>query len=133
MPGSQELLVGLARQMYDDIRFITEHNPTQVVDDDTARVFNTLLLEVQQTFRSQPLVFSFNEMAARTVTSMKQEIQHIADSAAIHQAQRLVAEEPNRIPAYTIEIDIIEKLKRIYYFAKRMAKTVETDEDETVS
>ncbi|EGV19732.1 Na/Pi cotransporter family protein [Thiocapsa marina] len=74
-----------------------------------------------------------NEMAARTVTSMKQEIQHIADSAAIHQAQRLVAEEPNRIPAYTIEIDIIEKLKRIYYFAKRMAKTVETDEDENVS
>jgi phosphate:Na+ symporter len=74
-----------------------------------------------------------NELAARTVTSMKQEIQHIADSAAIHQAQRLVAEEPNRIPAYTIEIDIIEKLKRIYYFAKRMAKTVETDEEENAS
>ena len=27
-----------------------------------------------------------NEMTARTVTSMKQEIQHIVDSAAIHQA-----------------------------------------------
>jgi phosphate:Na+ symporter len=66
-----------------------------------------------------------NELAARTVTSMKQEISRIADSAAAHQAQRLVAEEPNRIPAYTIEIDIIEKLKRIYYFAKRMAKTVD--------
>jgi phosphate:Na+ symporter len=66
-----------------------------------------------------------NELAARTVTTMKQEITRIADSAAAHQAQRLVAEEPNRIPAYTIEIDIIEKLKRIYYFAKRMAKTVD--------
>ncbi len=65
-----------------------------------------------------------NDLAARTVTSMKQEISRIADSAAVHQARRLVAEEPNRIPAYTIEIDIIEKLKRIYYFAKRMAKTV---------
>jgi phosphate:Na+ symporter len=74
-----------------------------------------------------------NELAARTVTSMKQEIQRIADSAAVHQAQRLVAEEPNRIPAYTIEIDIIEKLKRIYYFSKRMAKTVETDEEESAS
>ncbi|MBK1724991.1 Na/Pi cotransporter family protein [Thiocystis violacea] len=70
-----------------------------------------------------------NEMAARTVTSMKQEISEIADSAAAHEARRLVAEEPNRIPAYTLEIDIIEKLKRIYYFAKRMAKTVETVED----
>jgi phosphate:Na+ symporter len=70
-----------------------------------------------------------NEMAARTVTSMKQEIQRIADSAAVHEAQRLVAKEPKRIPAYAIEIDIIEKLKRIYYFAKRMAKTVELDEE----
>jgi phosphate:Na+ symporter len=69
-----------------------------------------------------------NEGAARTVTAMKQEIQQIADSAAAHQAQRLVAEEPNRIPAYTIEVDIIEKLKRIYYFAKRMAKTVDVTE-----
>lgn len=70
-----------------------------------------------------------NEMAARAVTSMKQEISDIADSAAAHEARRLVAEEPNRIPAYTLEIDIIEKLKRIYYFAKRMAKTVETLEE----
>jgi len=69
-----------------------------------------------------------DELAARTVISMKQEISSIADSAAAHEAQRLVAEEPKRIPAYAIEIDIIEKLKRIYYFAKRMAKTVETEE-----
>ena len=66
-----------------------------------------------------------DEPAARTVTAMKQEITRIADSAAAHEARRLVAAEPNRIPAYTMEIDIIEKLKRIYYFAKRMAKTVE--------
>ncbi|MFD2113689.1 Na/Pi cotransporter family protein [Thiorhodococcus fuscus] len=69
-----------------------------------------------------------NEIAARTVTSMKQEIARIAESAAAHQARRLVAEEPNRIPAYTLEIDILEKLKRIFYFAKRMAKTVDGDE-----
>ena len=68
------------------------------------------------------------DLAARNVTSMKQEISRIADSAAAHEAQRLVAVEPKRIPAYTLEIDIIEKLKRIYYFAKRMAKTVETEE-----
>jgi len=69
-----------------------------------------------------------DELAARGVTAMKQNISRIADSAAAHEAQRLVAAEPKRIPAYAIEIDIIEKLKRIYYFAKRMAKTVETDE-----
>jgi phosphate:Na+ symporter len=42
----------------------------------------------------------------------------------MHEARRLVAEEPNRLAAYTLEIDILEKLKRIYYFAKRMAKAV---------
>ncbi len=66
-----------------------------------------------------------NIPAARAVMDMKQEITRIADSAALHQARRLVAEEPNRIPAYTIEMDIMEKLKRIYYFAKRMAKSVD--------
>jgi len=65
-----------------------------------------------------------NEEAAKLVIDMKHEISNLADSAAAHQAARLVAEEPNRIPAYTIEIDIIEKQKRIYYFAKRMAKSV---------
>ncbi len=65
-----------------------------------------------------------NKEVARTVIDMKDEISDLADSAALHQAQRLVADEPNRIPAYTIEMDIIEKQKRIYYFAKRMAKTV---------
>jgi len=58
------------------------------------------------------------------VIRMKDEIQKLADSAAEHQAGRLVAEEPNRIAAYTTEIDIIEKQKRIYYFSKRMAKSV---------
>lgn len=65
-----------------------------------------------------------NELAAQAVLSMKGEITQTAESAAVHEAQRLVAEEPNRIPAYTIEMDIIEKQKRVYYFAKRMAKTV---------
>ncbi|MGB5200724.1 MAG: Na/Pi cotransporter family protein [Sedimenticolaceae bacterium] len=66
--------------------------------------------------------------AAASVTHMKDEITRIANSTAVHQAQRLVADEPNRIVAYTIEVDIEEKLQRIYYFAKRMAKTVEPAE-----
>jgi phosphate:Na+ symporter len=60
--------------------------------------------------------------SARIVVDMKQEINDLADSAAMHQAQRLVAEEPNRLPAYTIEMDVLQNLKRIYYFAKRMAR-----------
>jgi phosphate:Na+ symporter len=60
--------------------------------------------------------------AARMVVEMKQDINRLADSAALHQAERLVAEEPNRLPAYTVEMDVLQNLKRIYYFAKRMAR-----------
>ena len=55
---------------------------------------------------------------------MNDEIEKIAGSAMAHEAARLVAEEPNRIPAYIIEIEIIDKQKHIYSVAKRMAKTV---------
>ena len=41
-----------------------------------------------------------------------------------HLGRRLVAEDPNRLAAFRVETDIIENLKRIYYFAKRIAKTV---------
>jgi phosphate:Na+ symporter len=58
------------------------------------------------------------------VTSLKKEISALADSAAIHESKRLVVNEPQRIEAYTIEMDITEKLQRIYFFARRMARTV---------
>jgi len=74
-----------------------------------------------------------NPRAAETVIAMKQEINQLAGSAAVHQAQRLVAQEPKRLPAYTIEMDITEKLKRIYYFAKRIAKTVHPTVEHTES
>ncbi|MEL0585601.1 MAG: Na/Pi cotransporter family protein [Candidatus Thiodiazotropha sp. (ex. Lucinoma kazani)] len=78
-------------------------------------------------------VSQLNSQVAQSVIAMKEEINKMAESAAVHQASRLVAEEPNRIAAYTTEVDIIEKQKRIYYFAKRMAKSVippdEIDED----
>ncbi len=65
-----------------------------------------------------------NEAAARLVLAMKDEVSSLVDSAIAHEARRLVTEEPNRISTYTIEMDIIENQKRIYYFAKRMSKSV---------
>lgn len=73
-----------------------------------------------------------NLAVAKSVIKMKDEIVKLSDSAAVHQAARLVADEPKRIPAYTIEVDIVEKQKRIFYFAKRMAKTVLNEKGEDV-
>ncbi len=65
-----------------------------------------------------------NVEAAHQVVAMKKEINRLVNSAAVHQAQRLVAEEPNRLPAYTVEMAFLRNLKRIYYFTKRMARAL---------
>lgn len=65
-----------------------------------------------------------DEQTARSVIALKGDINAKVESAAMHQAQRLVADEPNRLETYSVEMDLIEQLKRIYYFAKRIAKTV---------
>ncbi len=69
-------------------------------------------------------VMTDDAVAASKVIKMKEDLSRLAEWVAVHQADRLVVDEPNRLRCYTIEVDIVEKLKRIYYFAKRMSKTV---------
>ena len=45
-------------------------------------------------------------------------------AAEEHQAQRPVAHEPRRLPTYTVEIELIEKLKRIDNYSSQMTKYV---------
>ena len=73
-------------------------------------------------------VMENDQQAAQEVIALKADISRLMESAAMHESRRLVAAEPNRLAAYTLEIDIIEKLKRIYYFSKRMAKSVMPEE-----
>jgi phosphate:Na+ symporter len=73
-------------------------------------------------------VMEDDQRAAQEVIALKADIGRLSESAAMHETRRLVAEEPNRLAAYTMEMDLIEKLKRIYYFAKRMAKAVVPEE-----
>ena len=39
-----------------------------------------------------------------------------------HQVQRQAAHEPRRLPTYAIEIELIEKLKRIHDYSSQMTK-----------
>ncbi|MGW8264961.1 MAG: Na/Pi cotransporter family protein [Longimicrobiales bacterium] len=65
-----------------------------------------------------------NAEAAQAVVAMKEAVNSLADSATLHEAQRLVADEPRRLEAYSLEVDILKNLKRVYYFSKRMARGV---------
>ena len=65
-----------------------------------------------------------NQDAAGIVVKMKKEINRLAAEAALHGAERLVADEPNRMASYAVEMNVVENLKRIFYFCKRMARTL---------
>ncbi|MDP2483218.1 MAG: Na/Pi cotransporter family protein [Candidatus Palauibacterales bacterium] len=107
-------LVRLGRSRLDDGVHVSEAT-TGVLEEFHAAVSRALdmaLLAVSQK----------NESAAAEVVGMKGEINRLASSAAIHEAHRLVAHEPGRLPTYTFEVDVLESLKRVYYFAKRMAR-----------
>ncbi len=97
--------------------------PTQVVLTD----FHQVVMDAVAAAIRAVSEDSYEE--ARSVVDMKKEIMRIANSAATHEARRLVANEPHRIEAYTVEMDIAEKLQRIFYFARRMARTIQPDEE----
>ena len=97
---------------------ISISNSTQVVLEN---LHETITLTVELACKA---VADNDQKAAQEVISKKGDITRFMESAAMHEARRLVAEEPNRLAAYTLEIDILEKLKRIYYFSKRMAKAI---------
>ncbi len=60
--------------------------------------------------------------AARRVSKMKSDIRELERAAAIHEAERLVADEPNRVATYRFETDLLANLKRVYYFTRRIAR-----------
>ncbi len=61
---------------------------------------------------------------AQRVAERKPEIQRAAAAAARHGAARLIADEEKRVVTYAIETDILEDLRRVFYYAKRIAKGV---------
>ena len=97
------------------------------ISDSTREVLTAFHQNVIGTYTTSiQAVTQDNKNAAKAVISMKDEIYTMAKDASAHLAERLTVDEPNRIKAYTIENDIIEKQKRIYYFSKNIAKTVIT-------
>jgi phosphate:Na+ symporter len=97
----------------------------------TIKVISEFHLEVSRAMQSVVTAIDHRDSeSAQRVVDMKPLIQRLADTAARHQAQRLVAKEGNRLPTYAAEVDIIEELRRVYYYAKRIARVVLESEAE---
>jgi phosphate:Na+ symporter len=103
------------------------------ISEATQKVINTVHVVVSDALKAavRAVVEEDNDFATR-VLSMKSDMNRLVEQAGMHQAKRLVSEDSGKFEAYSVEVDIIEKLKRIYYHAKRMAKTVVETEEEKV-
>jgi phosphate:Na+ symporter len=71
----------------------------------------------------EALVANDRSMAEEVIVA-KPEVSDLVDAAEEHLSRRLSAAEPHRLAAFRLESEIIEYLKRMYYFAKRVAKVV---------
>lgn len=94
-----------------------------VVSDETLAVLAPLIEHVRQAVMTALVaVVTKSQQAAESVEAMRGEVERLADAAARHQTRRLVANAPNRVATYTIELDIIEILQRLYEAARRIAR-----------
>ncbi len=69
-------------------------------------------------------VLSADKAMAQEVIVAKDEINRLTDEVDGHLARRLVADEAGRLALFRLETDMNEYLKRLYYFAKRIAKVI---------
>ncbi len=68
-----------------------------------------------------------DRQAAERVVAMKPDINRIANTAIRLEAARIAADTSQKVEGYSVEVDIVENLKRVYYFCKRMARAALPD------
>jgi phosphate:Na+ symporter len=91
----------------------------------TQQVLETLHVVVSDALKAAVrAVVEEDKDYAHRVISMQDDLNRLIEKADLHQAKRLVSEDSGKFEAYSVEVDIIEKLKRIYKYAREMAKTV---------
>lgn len=61
---------------------------------------------------------------ARQVVEAKDEISELSATISARLLDRLIAEEPHRTSTYRVESQLVENFRRIYYFTKRIARTI---------
>ncbi|WP_199773862.1 Na/Pi cotransporter family protein [Stieleria maiorica] len=94
-----------------------------VISKETEAVLEALNTEViRATECAIESIVSGDVELARNVLEAKSTINALADKAEVHLSGRLAADAPNRLAMYRLESEIMEYLKRMYYFAKRIAK-----------
>ncbi len=96
-----------------------------IVSPSTIEVLRTIHEKVCWAFeRAFDALRDGDQGAALEAVESKMEVNALSEKATSHLAKRLVAYEPNRLAAFTVETDIIENLKRINTLTRRIARVL---------
>ena len=94
-----------------------------VVSPETRQVLEALHAKVLEGLDEAMRALDARDSSAiQHAERLKSEISRLELDAAAHQAQRLLADAPDRVATYRFEIDVIANLKRIHYFSTRTAR-----------
>ncbi len=96
-----------------------------VVSEETRKLFEELVDELFHLLeQATQAVTRMDKKAARKVLKAKSRISHLCTDIERHIVQRMTAEAPMRRITYQTETELLEALKRVYYFTKRIGKEV---------
>ncbi len=95
--------------------------------DETRRRLNTLFDRTREAVRLVNKALETQDRAlALRVIGMKKEIEGLGREAMDYLSTRLLADLPKRAETFRIESDCIAQAKRLYYYAKRIARIIDT-------
>ena len=101
------------------------------VSSETQRMMQGLLRSVGQAIGDASRAVADEDLAlARAVIESKHEIMDQVALLKRRLADRLAVGGEDRLTLYRLESQLVETVQRLYYFAKRIAKTVAVDEPE---
>ena len=102
-----------------------------IISDATMQLLNHFHQEVSlQVSQSIEALITNDHTTAKKVIGAKPTISQLSTEAEKHLSRRFSADEPQRMVAFRLESEMIEYLKRMYYFAKRIAKIVDHNPSE---
>ena len=96
-----------------------------VVSDSTQAMLEPIEHEVGRAYEKMLAAFeSGNVGDAMDAIESKTAVTDLAAEASAHLARRLVADAPSRIEAFEAETDIIENLRRLNTYTRRIARLI---------
>ncbi len=100
------------------------------ISTDTQNLLDLLYDKVSWTLdQSVEALFKANKMMANEVIAAKNDVNHLANQVNNHLVRHLPLQDANQILIFRLESELLESLKRMYYFAKRIAKITAETED----